>query len=37
MAAPKAWDETIKKDDPSKDQKGDSGHIIDRLKIMEVR
>jgi len=37
IAAPKTWDETIEDNDPSKDQEGDGRHIIDRLKIVEVR
>jgi hypothetical protein len=37
IAAPKPRDQKIKSDDPSKDQKRNPGHIIDRLKIVAVR
>jgi hypothetical protein len=37
IAAPETLDDTIENDDPSEDEERDSGHIIDRLKIVLVR
>jgi hypothetical protein len=37
ISAPKARDQTVEKEDSSKYEECDGSHIIDRLKIMEVR
>jgi hypothetical protein len=37
VTAPETWNQPIKENDPSENQKRDSRHIINRLKIVEVR